>query len=161
MSDDLLDAMSAEERRDLAARLASYGGDSGDPGRGERRRRRFVTIAAAGSVVLVPWIGVLALTLPHRYVATHWTLAWVGFDVALLVGLAVTAYLAWRARPIMIVPALITATLLVCDAWFDSTTADRSDRLISVLSAVLLELPMAAVLVAAAVLVIRRRIVVR
>lgn len=160
MTDDVLEAMSADERRELAARLAHYE-EPGDTGVAARRRRRFVTIAAAGSVVLVPWIAVLALTLPHRYVAAHWTLAWVGFDVALLVGLASTAFLAWRARPIMVVPALVTATLLVCDAWFDTTTADRSDRLISVLSALLLELPMAVVLVGAAILVIRRRILVR
>jgi len=160
MTDDVLEAMSADERRDLAARLARYE-DGGDADGAERRRRRFVTVAAAGSVVLVPWIAVLAVTLPHRYVAAHWTLAWVGFDVALLVGLAATAYLAWRGRPLMIVSALVTATLLVCDAWFDSTTADRADRLVSVLSALLVELPMAVVLVTAAVLVIRRRIVVR
>ncbi|TCK22334.1 hypothetical protein [Pseudonocardia endophytica] len=160
MTDDLLEAMSVEERRDLAVRLARFERPE-QPGAAERRRRRFVTVAAAGSVVLVPWIAVLALTLPHRYVAAHWTLAWVGFDVALLAGLATTAYLAWRARPTMIVPALITATLLVCDAWFDTTTADRSDRLVSALSALLVELPMAVVLIAAAILVIRRRILLR
>ena len=71
--------------------------------------------------------------------------------------LAATSFLAWRGRPLMVVPALVAATLLVCDAWFDTTTANRSDRGVSALSALLLELPMAVLLVVAALLVLRRR----
>jgi Na+/phosphate symporter len=143
IDDEALAGMSDGERRALALRLARYDEAGAAP---ERRRRRFVLVAAVGSLVLVPWIGVLAVTLPHRYVAVHWTLAWVGFDTALLLALAATSFLAWRGRPLM-----------VCDAWFDTTTANRSDRGVSVLSALLLELPMAVLLVVAALLVLRRR----
>lgn len=154
IDDEALARMSDGERRALALRLARYDEVGAAP---ERRRRRFVLVAAVGSLVLVPWIGFLAVTLPHRYVAVHWTLAWVGFDTALLLALAATSFLAWRGRPLMVVPALVAATLLVCDAWFDTTTANRSDRGVSALSALLLELPMAVLLVVAALLVLRRR----
>jgi hypothetical protein len=151
-SDDDLARLSVEERTELVRRVVAAGAPAPPP----QRRRRFLVMASLGSLVLVPWIAFLAATLPHRYEARHWTLAWVGFDVALLVGLAATAFMTWRGRPAVVFPALVTATLLVCDAWFDTTTAQRSDVLVSSLSAVLLELPMAAVLVAAVVLVHRQ-----
>ncbi|MHC1558882.1 hypothetical protein ACR9E3_07995 [Actinomycetospora sp. C-140] len=157
-SDEDLERMSVEEREDLVRRVTARGVSHPELPAG-RRRRRFLLIAAIGSLVLVPWIGILAATLPHRYEARHWTLAWVGFDVALVVGLAMTAWMTWRARPALVYPALITATLLVCDAWFDTTTAQRSDVLVSALSALLLELPMAAVLIGAVVLVQRSVVV--
>jgi hypothetical protein len=155
-SDEDLAELSAEERAELVRRVVAIEAPAPPP---PHRRRRFLVLASIGSLLLVPWIGFLAATLPHRYEARHWTLAWVGFDVALLVGLAATAYMAWRGRPAVIFPALVTATLLVCDAWFDTTTAQRSDVLVSALSAVLLELPMAAVLIAAVVLVHRQVVV--
>ena len=150
--------MSIEEREDLVRRITARGLTRPELPAG-RRRRRFLLVAAIGSLVLVPWIAILAATLPHRYEARHWTLAWVGFDIALVAGLATTAWLTWRARPALVYPALITATLLVCDAWFDTTTAQRSDVLVSALSALLLELPMAAVLVVAVVIVQRSVVV--
>jgi hypothetical protein len=157
-TDEELASMSVGEREELVRRLVATGLSRPElPNR--RRRRRFLLLASLGSLVLVPWIGFLAATLPHRYEARHWTLAWVGFDVVLVIGLAATAWMAWRARPAVIFPALVTATLLVCDAWFDTTTAQRSDVLVSALSALLLELPMAAVLVAAVVLVQRQVVV--
>ncbi|MEJ2865592.1 hypothetical protein [Actinomycetospora flava] len=159
-TDEELARLTVREREELVRRLVATGITHPTLPSG-RRRRRFLLLAALGSLVLVPWIGVLAATLPHRYEARHWTLAWVGFDVALMAGLAVTAWMAWRARPALVVPALITATLLVCDAWFDTTTAQRSDVLVSALSALLLELPMAAVLVGAVVIVLRSLVVLR
>ena len=52
-----------------------------------------LTVASA---VLIPWIVLLALTLPRHYVAGHWRLTWVGFDIILLASLAATAWFAWR-----------------------------------------------------------------
>ncbi|WP_345411669.1 hypothetical protein [Actinomycetospora chlora] len=155
-SDDDLARLTVEERAELVRRVVAVGAPAPPP---PHRRRRFLLLASIGSLVLVPWIGFLAATLPHRYEARHWTLAWVGFDVVLLVGLATTAFMAWRGRPAVVFPALVTATLLVCDAWFDTTTAQRTDVVVSALSALLLELPMAAVLVAAVVLVHRQNTV--
>jgi hypothetical protein len=92
-----------------------------------------------------------ALTLPHRYLAGHWRVTWVGFDIILLGCLAVTAWLAWRRRQAVVIAAFITATLLVCDAWFDVTTSSgRADTIVAIASALLLELPLAALLFAVA-----------
>jgi hypothetical protein len=155
IDDAQIEAMSVAEREELRLRLAGF---EGTRPAADRVRRRFVLLAAVGSLVLVPWIGYLAWTLPHRYVAVHWTMAWVGFDIALLAALAATTFMTWRQRPLLVVPAIVAATLLVCDAWFDTTTANRSDRGVSALSALVLELPMAVVLVVAAMLVLRRRL---
>ena len=89
----------------------------------------------------------LALTLPRHYVAGHWRLTWVGFDIILLAALAATAWFAWRRRQAVVINAFITATLLTCDAWFDITTASgQKDTLEAIASAVLIELPLAALL---------------
>lgn len=126
-SDEDLAELSAEERAELVRRVVAIEAPAPPP---PHRRRRFLVLASIGSLLLVPWIGFLAATLPHRYEARHWTLAWVGFDVALLVGLAATAYMAWRGRPAVIFPALVTATLLVCDAWFDVLTSRTTHELV-------------------------------
>src|SRR2546423_1732213 len=68
---------------------------------------------------LIPWTVLPAPTLPPHYKTGHWGIAWTGFDVALLVALGATAWAVWLRRQIAIVCALVTGTLLVCDAWFD------------------------------------------
>ena len=118
LTDEELLALTPAERSDLARRLADLvaPGPVPEPAMA-RGRHRFVVVLTVSCAVLVPWIIFLAVTLPHRYVASHWTLTWVGFDVALLISLAATAVLAWLGRQVMIVACFITATLLVCDAW--------------------------------------------
>lgn len=151
ISDDTLRQMTHEERSSLSRRLAAI--DSALPSLSEadERRRRFVFFLTVCSAALVPWIIFLAFTLPHRYVAGHWTLTWVGFDIALLTGLALTAWFAWRRRQAVVITAFITGTLLTCDAWFDVTTASgRLDAATAIASALLLELPLAALLFAVA-----------
>ena len=54
-----------------------------------RRIRSWLSLNA--SVVLIPWIVYLAFTLPQNYVAQHWRVAWVGFDVLLLTFMIATA----------------------------------------------------------------------
>jgi hypothetical protein len=151
ISDDALGQLTREERAAVSRRIAEM--DAGLPAlaEGDERRRRFVLLLAFASACLVPWIVLLALTLPHRYVAGHWTLTWVGFDIVLLSGLAVTAWLAWRRRQAVVIFAFTTATLLTCDAWFDVTTASgRADTITAVASALLIELPLATLLYAVA-----------
>jgi hypothetical protein len=151
ISDEALRQMSAEDRAALSRSLAALEGELPSLSAGDERRRRFVVLLTGASVGLIPWIVLLALTLPHRYVAGHWRLTWVGFDIVLLGGLALTAWLAWRRRQAVVIAALITATLLTCDAWFDVTTASgRTDTIIAIASAVILELPLAALLFAVA-----------
>jgi hypothetical protein len=111
------------------------------------RRRRFLVLLTGACVWLVPWIVYLALTLPKHYDAGAWQVAWVGFDVMLLTGLSVTAYMIWRKRQLSVVPAIITGTLLICDAWFDMTlSAGRSDFAVTVITALFGELPLAALM---------------
>jgi hypothetical protein len=86
---------------------------------------------------------VVGLTLPRRYDAAHWNLAWIGYDVALLLGLAATAWAAWRRRAIIVIFATITATLMCADAWFDTTTARSTDLGVSIVQAIFVELPFA------------------
>jgi hypothetical protein len=106
-------------------------------------RRRVIEALVVACVSLAAWIIVLGLTLPRRYDATHWNLAWVGFDVALLIGLCATAWAAWRRRAVIVLFATATATLLLADVWFDVTTARSSDLWVSALQAVLVEIPFA------------------
>jgi hypothetical protein len=156
ISDDTLRQMTRGERAALTRRLAAL--DTGLPSlsEGDERRRRFVVLLTGASLILVPWIVLLALTLPRRYLAGHWTLTWVGFDIVLLSGLSLTAWLAWRRRQAVVITAFITGTLLTCDAWFDITTASgRTDVIIAAASAVLLELPLAGLLFAVAAHLLR------
>ncbi len=94
----------------------------------------------------MPWIFYLAVTLHPNTPTVHYRAAWVGFDVLLLVGLAATAYFAWRGSLQVAFAATATATLLMVDAWFDVLTTPRRYGLgVAVLLAVLVELPLAAV----------------
>lgn len=151
ISEDTLRQMSLEDRAALSRRLAALSAELPSLRAGDQRRKRLIVLLTGASVGLIPWIVLLAVTLPHRYVAGHWRLTWVGFDIILLGFLALTAWLAWRRRQAVVITAFITATLLTCDAWFDITTASgRADTLLAIASAVLLELPLAALLFAVA-----------
>lgn len=108
-------------------------------------RRWFPRFLAVACLILVVWIGVLAATLPRHYVAGHWKAAWTGFDLVLFVSLAVTSWALWRQRQVAVGASLVTGTLLLCDAWFDVATSDPGrDLMASILSAVLIEIPLAA-----------------
>lgn len=114
------------------------------PGTGGIERHRFAVAVMVVSVGMVPWIVYLALSLPKTYVAGHWTLLWVGFDVGLAAVLLSTALAAWRRRQIMVPLLLVTSTLLICDAWFDVITSlGRPDGWVSILTAVCAEIPLA------------------
>ncbi len=117
----------------------------------QRRRRVLIAAAVLGTLGLLVWIVVLALTLPRAYRAGGWRVTWIGFDVGLVIVLALTAWAAWRRRQILILCLLVLATLLFCDAWFD-TTLDWHTRgfTASVTLAVLVELPVAIMAIIAA-----------
>ena len=157
LSDADIESMSKEERTELSRRLAAFNADLvRDTDATRRRRRRIIDILVITSLGLIPWIVLLGLTLPRRYVANHWAVAWVGFDVALLCLLVLTAWAAWRRREIVIVAALVTGTMLVVDAWFDIVTdSSTGDLVISALTAVFGELPLAALLFAGALRLLR------
>jgi hypothetical protein len=97
------------------------------------------------SVILLPWILYLAVTLPSRQVSAHYDVAWAGFDVILLGALASTAYFALRRSRYLSTAATATAALLVVDAWFDVVTTPPNQVWQSILLAAAIELPLAGV----------------
>jgi hypothetical protein len=105
---------------------------------------RIAVIYLVLALLLLPWMVVLAITLPDRQISLHYRLAWVGFDIMLMVTLSRTAWLAWRRSPYLVIVASMAATLLMVDAWFDITTAgSERDRYLAIATAVLVELPLA------------------
>ncbi len=122
--------------------------DSPAPGGAGSAGRRpgwwIAPVYLAMAVILTPWIVVLAMTLPDRALTANYRLAWVGFDLLLVVSLARTAWLAYRRSPFVVNVASAAATLLVVDAWFDVTTSPPGDALaVALAAAVFAELPLA------------------
>lgn len=156
LSDEQIAALSPQERRDLIKRLARPVDDFVPSHRWLRRTRELRILLVVGSaVVLVPWIAYLAITLPPRYVADNWDVTWVGFDVLLLVMMVATAVLGYLRRQMLVMTAFATGVLLVCDAWFDVVTAHGNDQTWSVVSAVVVELPLAALFITGSLQILR------
>ncbi|WP_132111897.1 helix-turn-helix transcriptional regulator [Actinocrispum wychmicini] len=111
-------------------------------------RRILLIIVGAAAVCLVPWTIYLADSLPDRYRASEWRLAWVGFDVALVCCFATAAWLGLRRRRAAVPVLAATAALLCADAWFDVVFDWNSKKngLTSLLMAVFLEVPLAMIL---------------
>jgi hypothetical protein len=97
------------------------------------------------SVILLPWIVYLAVSLPARQLSPNNDAAWAGFDVMLACGLASTAYFALRRSRYLATAAGGTAVLLIVDAWFDCLTTPGHARLASIILCFAVELPLAAV----------------
>ena len=94
------------------------------------------------SLILLPWIGYIAVSLPSRQLSPNYDIAWAGFDVFLLAGLVSTAYFALRRSRYLSTAAAATATLLVVDAWFDCMTTPADQRWQSFVLCGLVELPL-------------------
>lgn len=115
-----------------------------------RARARRVTVVgwtlAALAALMVPWTAYLFVALPRTAPAAHFDLAWGGFDLALLVLLALTGWAAVRRRRWLAAVAGASAALLAADAWFDVVTAPtQGERWVALAMAVLVELPLAVV----------------
>ncbi|BCJ33933.1 hypothetical protein Athai_14360 [Actinocatenispora thailandica] len=107
--------------------------------------RRAGWLLVACGLALLPWLYVLATDLPATATAAHWPVAWVGLDALEALGLIATGLLAARGDRRHALPAAATATLLVVDAWFDTTTAaPGGDFATAVAMALGAELPLAA-----------------
>ena len=148
---DALARLSPDERRKLLQGLVALEQESA-PRLGSSRKWDVVLIVTIGAcIVLAVWIGVLAVTLPKFYRTGTWRGAWVGFDVALLATFAATAWAAWRRRQLLVICLIVLATLLLCDAWFDVVLdVDTPGFLASLLSALLVEMPLAVLAIAMA-----------
>ena len=140
-----LSGLSPAERRQLARSLAAL--DYPHPLEEmslSRGRRLGILFSIVACTVLVGWIIVLVFTLHRSFHSHYWRVAWVGFDVVLLIGFAATGWAFWRGRQIVIACLLVTGALLCCDAWFDVILdLGTSGQWVSIGSAVLVELPIA------------------
>jgi hypothetical protein len=155
VSDAQIAAMSAAERRELIIRLERPIGELLPESVLVRLRRVRLVLMVGAIVGLIPWTVYLAITLPDKYIAQNWPATWVGFDVLLLLFMGVTAVLGLLRRQLLVLTAFTTGVLLICDAWFDVMTAAPADTWPSVLTAVLGELPLAALLVTGALRILR------
>lgn len=117
------------------------------PHRAKRSRSRLWTVLVACCASLGAWIVYLAISMPTGYHAKAWSAAWIGFDILLLLALTGTIAAAMLRRQIVVLLAVFTATLLLCDAWFDVVLDWGSpDVWGSLASAVFAEVPLAAFL---------------
>jgi hypothetical protein len=155
VTDAQIAAMSAAERRELISRLQRPIGELLPPAELARLRRVRLVLMIGASIGLLPWIVYLAITLPDKYIANNWPATWVGFDILILLFMAVTAVLGLLRRQLLVLTAFTTGILLICDAWFDLMTAGPEDRWLSVMTAVLGELPLAVLLITGALRILR------
>jgi hypothetical protein len=99
------------------------------------------------SAILIGWMVYLVKALPSSYRAEHWDLAWVGFDAGMLAALLTTSWAMWKQRQIAIPGAMISATFLIIDSWFDVVTSHAGvDFKVALVTAALVEIPAAALL---------------
>ena len=149
--------MTPLERQRLRLILADIDAqDLAGRARDRQRRALILGVVIVCCIALAAWTGLLAATLPRYYRSGGWRGAWVGFDIALLAAFATTGWASWRRRQILIVCLVVLATLLCCDAWFDVVLDARTSGFwLSLLSALVIELPLAAVAILGARRLIR------
>jgi hypothetical protein len=155
LSDARIARLSPVERRDLIHRLERPIDELVPSSVANRIRRTRLGLMVAGTIGLIPWMVYLAMTLPQSYVAHNWPATWIGFDVLLLTFMAATAVLGWLRRQLLLLTGFTTGVLLICDAWFDIMTAGSDDMLVSVLTAGLGELPLAAIMISSSLRIVR------
>ena len=96
-------------------------------------------------LLLLPWTVYLVYALPSRHVTPHWSVVWAGFDVMMACAALWTIVSIVRQSTYLAIPASVTGTLLLCDAWFDLLTSRPGSELLeSTFLAVAGELPLAA-----------------
>ena len=106
--------------------------------------RRVLRIFIAASCLLVPWILWLSHTLPSSHIEHKWNTLWTGYDVGLLLTLALTAYFGWRRSAWLVMAATAAGTMLLVDAWVDLSTAEAGlEYLEAYIFALAVELPLA------------------
>jgi hypothetical protein len=155
LTDAQIAALTPEQRRDLITRLERPVSDVIDPVLLGRIRRVRLSLMIGGSIAMIPWLVYLSLTLPQNYVAHNWTATWVGFDVLLVAFMLATAVLGYLRRQVLLLAAFTAGVLLICDAWFDLMTAGPDDVWISVVTALLIEVPVGIFMIRGALRILR------
>jgi len=122
-----------------------------------RRRVLVLGVTVFGAVVLVPWVVVLSASLPMTTSVGAWRTAWVGFDIALIAALVMSAWTVWRRRQLALIALTVTATLVTCDMWFDLCLSwGTPEQPMAILSALFAELPLLIVLLVSLLTMMRR-----
>ena len=156
LTDDEIARLAPDERRELIARLARPLSDVvANPSRLRTHRRIRVGVAAAAALLLIPWTVYLAVSLPREHKVRDWGPLWIGFDGIELLLLAITFWLGWQRRTIGLLVAFATGVVLLCDAWFDLLTSAPGELWRAALSAVVVEIPLAVLLMSGAVRALR------
>ena len=155
LTDEQIAALTPAQRRELIHRLKQPLHEVIDPAVLNRIRRTRLSLMIGGSIAMIPWIGYLSLTLPQNYVAHNWPATWVGFDMLVVVFMLATAVLGYLRRQVLLFAAFTSGVLLICDAWFDLMTAGPDDVWLSVVTALLIEVPLAIFMISGAQRVMR------
>jgi hypothetical protein len=149
LTDDEIAALTPEQRREQPL------SEIEDPAVLNRMRHIRLGLIVGGLIVMIPWIGYLSLALPQKYVAHNWPATWIGFDILLVGFMAATAVLGYLRRQLLVLTAFTTGVLLICDGWFDLMTAKPEDAALSVVTAMLVQAPMAFLLITGALRVMK------
>src|SRR5271157_5470930 len=155
LTDAQIAALTPAQRRELISRLEQPLSDVIDPVFLSRVRRIRLSLMTGGSIAMIPWLVYLAMTLPENYVAHNWPATWVGFDMLLVGFMLATAVFGYRRRQVLLLAAFTSGVLLICDAWFDLMTAGPDDVWLSMVTALLIEVPLAIFLIRGAQRIMR------
>jgi hypothetical protein len=155
LTDAQIAALTPEQRRELISRLEQPLSDLIDPEFLGRIRRIRLSLMIGGSIAMIPWLVYLSVTLPEDYVAHNWPATWVGFDILLVGFMVATAVLGYLRRQLLMLSAFTSGVLLICDAWFDLMTAGPKDLWLSVVTALLIEVPLAIFMIIGAQRIVR------
>ena len=137
LSDAQITALTAAQRRELIRRLERPMAELRPKGFAAKLTQAHLGLMIGGALFMIPWTIYLGFTLPQNYTVRDWPLTWLGFDSLLVVFMAATAILTWLHRQLLVLPAFTTGILLLCDTWFDVTTASSGELGTAVLTAVL------------------------
>jgi hypothetical protein len=155
LSDAQIAALTPAQRRELISRLEQPLSEVIDPVYLSRMRRIRLGLMIGGSIAMIPWLVYLAMTLPENYVAHNWPATWVGFDILLVGFMLATAVFGYLRRQVLLFAAFTSGVLLICDAWFDLMTAGPNDVWLSVVTALLIEVPLAIFMISGAQRIMR------
>jgi len=147
---------SEQQRAEVARMLDELSTLSLAPRRSPRRRRLVLMVGTVGALGMLPWLVYLSITLPASYSVGAWRTVWVGFDVALFLLFTATAASVWLRRQIAAFAMVATATVLICDAWFDTSLSWGAHEHWSSIGSALIEVPVAVLLASSATTLMRR-----
>jgi hypothetical protein len=139
----------------IAACVITISSEFSVQSRGGTRARWLPAVLVIAALVLIPSLVVVVTVVPPIQVAHHLRLAWTGLDVCEFLGLAATGIALDRRSPAVTVPATITGTLLLCDAWINIIPTTGMARAEAVVLA-FAEVPMAALSLWVAARAVRR-----